>query len=637
VLQQPLTGALLLAHNQGSHEHPPSWPTQLATPLNDVESVPYPLLDWRSTEARHARWNKIRRQLSRASSLAELSVTSESSFDRSTVVSQENVPGGHKGHSVGRSGRKQLAGLIAAVWLQRFDKFGSPVPSAKASWQGAEALVELCDALEEVEQIAGIWSLLGHGVDESGDARSEALGVKGTFLDRVHSNTSILSREGSLVECSKVSSMPALGAALRRHAHCVEVLVHEAPMLRNLAAAAESSHAWPAATHSHAAWQRVFTAAAAAWTLVVDTCSCSTAEDGLQPNNLAVTSQAGQNTGQTAVCVMDHMHAHDARAVEFVWLSFGLWCTAVLLQLAVVEPRPDLWGRYVAALNPLQGILRTVRGLSRPGNIGESTTTCTQRGHDRHTGAFLQGASHSQDNGWHERRLPAQLGQGAERASCAPRVLEDVLCLVLEVERHIKACGSRREARGPAVAFSKGKENILPLVKRYKAFLLGVSETHVSHPPAGGASGKTTGLRDSGGIGSSRVQTSWRDSQQSACTLDRVSGLCDTGSTGGPKVHASWRESQQSPSASERGAAPCTLQNSGAEKQSWNQRSAVGGHWSAASSVDDVGHSSWRVHGRGGGQSTRGDSRRIDRRLGPGANRLVHSPEYSRADQGTWR
>jgi hypothetical protein len=572
-VQLPLTKALLLAHNRGSHKQTPYTCLQPAAPSNNM-SVPYPLLDWRSARARCARWHKVCRQLSRASSEADVSVAAESSIDRSTVASQATVPGGLKGHNVGRSGRKQLAGLVAAVWLQRFDKFGAQSPLANVSWYGAKALVELCDALKEIEHIPGISSLLRRWPDNSGDACSDvsfngsagspvySSGANNSLLDRAHStapeHSEVAGRKGV-----KVGSLPELGMGLRHHANCVEALAHAAPMLRNLAAAADLPDAWPTATHSQAAWHQVCADEAAAWTFASDSCSCTAAGDKMSMQARGV------------VCAVHHMHPHDPRSVEFAWLSFGLWCVAVLLQLAAIEPRPELWGRYVAALNPLQGVLQAVWHKSRPGNERQNGGRI-QQGAGRPTSQrpAMKGT------GWQERQMSAQMGHGShawDHVSRVPKVLEDTLCLVLEVEQHIKACGASRASFGPAAAFSKGKENIMPLIKRYKA-LLSVTEARPLQASTWNVGWPRPGLRDNSQQQVSRLQPAWRAPPRSP----------------------------RSPNVGRRGVTLCEEEQGGVANQSWlPRRHDVGSQWSGsagpASSSEACGHSFWRQSFREGG------------------------------------
>ncbi|TVU45520.1 hypothetical protein EJB05_05009 [Eragrostis curvula] len=131
-------------------------------------------------------------------------------------------------------------------------------------------------------------------------------------------------------------------------------------------------------------------------------------------------------------------------------ISFGVWCICRVLDLSLVESRPELWGKYTYVLNRLQGILDPA--FSKP---REPLTSC----------ACLEKA------GSVAKPIPGTFTTAAV-----------ILDLIKSVEQ---AVSSRRGRSGTAagnIAFPKGKENLASVLKRYKRRL-------ASKTPAGSSYG----------------------------------------------------------------------------------------------------------------------------------------------------
>ncbi|CAM6043709.1 unnamed protein product, partial [Sphagnum compactum] len=161
-------------------------------------------------------------------------------------------------------------------------------------------------------------------------------------------------------------------------------------------------------------------------------------------------------------------------------VSFGVWCIHRVLELSLMESRPELWGKYTYVLNRLQGILepafskpRVVPSLcscfSEPGsaeNLGKQGLTVSRQRSSRDSGigdpySPSVGGGLSDAYPWPWGHESSSLkGRGAD----ATIFLE----MIKEVEA---AVGSRKGRTGTAagdVAFPKGKENLASVLKRYK-------------------------------------------------------------------------------------------------------------------------------------------------------------------------
>ncbi|KAL2652982.1 hypothetical protein R1flu_021110 [Riccia fluitans] len=184
-------------------------------------------------------------------------------------------------------------------------------------------------------------------------------------------------------------------------------------------------------------------------------------------------------------------------------ISFGVWCVHRVLELSLMESRPELWGKYTFVLNRLQGILepafskpRFVPPLCRCMNdpvLFESMkrkTSLSRQGslRDYGNGDFVSSGIPSYPNPWPwGRNGSSTKGKGASASVFLERIKE--------VEA---AVGSRKGRTGTAagdIAFPKGKENLASVLKRYKRRLS-------SKPPGGtGGNGGGGGRRRGGPTG----------------------------------------------------------------------------------------------------------------------------------------
>ncbi|CAL5194044.1 unnamed protein product [Lathyrus oleraceus] len=133
-------------------------------------------------------------------------------------------------------------------------------------------------------------------------------------------------------------------------------------------------------------------------------------------------------------------------------VSFGVWCIHRVLDLSVLESRPELWGKYTYVLNRLQGIIdpafKKPRTPSAPCFCLEVPTT------------HLQKASPPLSNGM----LPPTVKAGRGKCTTPSMFFE----LTKDVEIAISSRKGRTGTAAGDVAFPKGKENMASVLKRYK-------------------------------------------------------------------------------------------------------------------------------------------------------------------------
>ncbi|RDX58083.1 Ethylene-insensitive protein 2 [Mucuna pruriens] len=142
---------------------------------------------------------------------------------------------------------------------------------------------------------------------------------------------------------------------------------------------------------------------------------------------------------------------------ECVWradiiTSFGVWCIHRVLDLSLMESRPELWGKYTYVLNRLQGIIDLA--FSKP-RSPSGPCFCLQV-----PMTYQQKSSSPPSNGM----LPPAAKPGRGKCTTASVVFE----MVKDVEIAISSRKGRTGTAAGDVAFPKGKENLASVLKRYK-------------------------------------------------------------------------------------------------------------------------------------------------------------------------
>ncbi|KAK4743231.1 hypothetical protein SAY87_001232 [Trapa incisa] len=153
-------------------------------------------------------------------------------------------------------------------------------------------------------------------------------------------------------------------------------------------------------------------------------------------------------------------------------VSFGVWCIHRILDLSLMESRPELWGKYTYALNHLQGIIDPAFAKPR---IPMSPCFCLQI--PASSVGKQSTALPVSSNG----QLPPTSKPGRGKCTTASMLLD----LIKDVEIAISNRKGRTGTAAGDVAFPKGKENLVSVLKRYKRRL--------SNKPAGNQDG--TGSR----------------------------------------------------------------------------------------------------------------------------------------------
>lgn len=133
-------------------------------------------------------------------------------------------------------------------------------------------------------------------------------------------------------------------------------------------------------------------------------------------------------------------------------VSFGVWCIQRILELLLVESRPELWGKYTYVLNRLQGIIEPAFSKRRL-SLRHCTCLCTSM-------KCLTNFNSSSTNG-----IPyARERDGQKSLTSASMVLD----LIKDVETAVSNRKGRTGTAAGDVAFPKGKENLASVLKRYK-------------------------------------------------------------------------------------------------------------------------------------------------------------------------
>ncbi|KAK4353293.1 hypothetical protein RND71_028811 [Anisodus tanguticus] len=153
-------------------------------------------------------------------------------------------------------------------------------------------------------------------------------------------------------------------------------------------------------------------------------------------------------------------------------ISFGVWCIHRILELSLMESRPELWGKYTYVLNRLQGIIELA--FSKP-RSQTSHCFCLQIP----VGRQQKSSPPPTSNG----NLPPQAKQGRGKCTTAPMLLD----MIKDVEMAISCRKGRTGTAAGDVAFPKGKENLASVLKRYKRRLS--NKPVGNQEAAGGAAG----------------------------------------------------------------------------------------------------------------------------------------------------
>ncbi|GMI79724.1 ENHANCED RESPONSE TO ABA3, CYTOKININ RESISTANT 1, ORESARA 2, ETHYLENE INSENSITIVE 2, ORESARA 3 [Hibiscus trionum] len=143
-------------------------------------------------------------------------------------------------------------------------------------------------------------------------------------------------------------------------------------------------------------------------------------------------------------------------------ISFGVWCIHRILDLSLMESRPELWGKYTFVLNRLQGVIELA--FSKP-RSPMSPCFCLQIPAD-----YQQRSSPPVSNGV----LPPTAKPGRGKCTNATVLLD----IIKDVEIAISCRKGRSGTAAGDVAFPKGKENLTSVLKRYKRRLSNLVGAH---------------------------------------------------------------------------------------------------------------------------------------------------------------
>ncbi|GER28711.1 divalent metal cation transporter MntH, partial [Striga asiatica] len=139
-------------------------------------------------------------------------------------------------------------------------------------------------------------------------------------------------------------------------------------------------------------------------------------------------------------------------------VSFGVWGIHRILELSLMESRPELWGKYTYVLNRLQGIIDLAFSKPRP---AMSTCFCLQL-----PDGYPQKSSPPISNG----SLPPPAKMNRSKLTTTAMLLD----MIKDVEIAISCRKGRTGTAAGDVAFPKGKENLASVLKRYKRRLANI-------------------------------------------------------------------------------------------------------------------------------------------------------------------
>ncbi|WVZ61924.1 hypothetical protein U9M48_011731 [Paspalum notatum var. saurae] len=145
-------------------------------------------------------------------------------------------------------------------------------------------------------------------------------------------------------------------------------------------------------------------------------------------------------------------------------VSFGVWCIRRVLDMSLVESRPELWGKYTYVLNRLQAscfsprLIKHGLGILDPAfsKPRSALTICACLQKDTRV---LNGPPHSGLTAMGPIPIPIQ-----GTFTTAAVVLE----MIKDVETAVSGRKGRSGTAAGDVAFPKGKENLASVLKRYK-------------------------------------------------------------------------------------------------------------------------------------------------------------------------
>ncbi|GAB2300603.1 Ethylene-insensitive protein 2 [Dionaea muscipula] len=137
-------------------------------------------------------------------------------------------------------------------------------------------------------------------------------------------------------------------------------------------------------------------------------------------------------------------------------LSFGVWCIHRILELSLVESRPELWGRYTYVLNRLQGVIEMAffkpRSPTPPCFCLQFPPAYQQRSNPPPVVVASNG-------------IPPPLMRAVRGKLTTEAMLLDI---IKDIEVAISCRKGRAGTAAGDVAFPKGKENLASVLKRYK-------------------------------------------------------------------------------------------------------------------------------------------------------------------------
>ncbi|XP_031112909.1 ethylene-insensitive protein 2 [Ipomoea triloba] len=134
-------------------------------------------------------------------------------------------------------------------------------------------------------------------------------------------------------------------------------------------------------------------------------------------------------------------------------VSFGIWCIHRILELSLMESRPELWGKYTYVLNRLQGIIDL--GFFKP-HSPMIPCFCLQIPVGQQPRSSMPISNGSLP--------PPAAKQNRGKCTTAAMLLE----MIKDVEIAISCRKGRTGTAAGDVAFPKGKENLASVLKRYK-------------------------------------------------------------------------------------------------------------------------------------------------------------------------